>query len=40
MVMNNFTRAAVMPTRITANNATSNDHIYYTNGGKSELGIL
>jgi len=32
LILNNFTPAIVMPTRITANSATIIDHIYYTNG--------
>ena len=34
--MNNITPTVVMPTRITANSSTIIDHIYYTNGGKSD----
>ena len=34
--MNNVTPTVVMPTRIIANSSRIIDHIYYTNGGKSD----
>jgi len=36
LMMNNVTPTVVMPTRITANSSRIIDHIYYTNGGKSD----